>query len=233
MKVRSFLVLLVWVLLAGGAWTARAASASSPAPPGPARTAPEFSLPDSDGKYVSLSSFRGKYVVIEIMDITCPHCQAASKSLEKMQLEYPNELQVLGIALRGSVVALTDYKTEFAVTYPMLQGNQKTLIDYLGAAEALGNFRIPIFFVVDPAGEIVQQKDPTNEVDKDFYNNPDPTANAADTGDAWLQKSLEQMIRQVLPAKPAAKPPAARAPAEKAPATKAPPAKKKAPAAKQ
>jgi peroxiredoxin len=39
--------------------------------PVPARPAPGFTLTDQDGRTMSLSSFRGRAVVLEFMD---PHC---------------------------------------------------------------------------------------------------------------------------------------------------------------
>lgn len=207
MKLRSLSLLVLLIAGAGGAW---------------ARNAPDFTLPDSDGKRVSLSSFRGKYVVIEVLLVTCPHCQAASRVLEKMQAEYADRLQVLGVSTGGhGVVALTDYKREFGVTYPLLQGNGKFMMDYLGVGPVT-QYRIPWFFVISPTGEILHEKNPDNPLENSFYNNPDPAANAADTGDAWLQRSVETMIRQTLPPKKAAGPPAgaAKQPVRKAPATK-------------
>jgi len=209
MKFRSLLLLVLFVAIAGETW---------------ARNAPDFTLSDSDGKQVTLSSFRGKYVVLEVLLVTCPHCQAAAKVLEKMQAEYPDQLQVLGVSTPGfGVVALSDYKREFGVTYPLLQGSWKFLMDYLGVSPARPQYQIPWFFVISPTGEILQEKNPDSPLDKSFYNNPDPAANVADAGDAWLQKSVESMIRQTLPKKEAAKPPVAKQPVRKAPAVKSVP----------
>ena len=55
-------------------WSLRAAAvalaAMALALPAAARKAPEFSLPTSDGKTVTLSQLRGKFVVIEFMSPT-------------------------------------------------------------------------------------------------------------------------------------------------------------------
>ncbi len=118
-----------------------------------------------------------------------------------------------------SVVALTDYKRYFGVTYPLLQSNPKFLMDYLGVGLNTG-YHIPWFFVISPAGQILQRRNPENALDSSFYNNPDPKANAADSGDVWLQKSLEAMIRQILPKKAAPPQPAGKAPAAKKPAAR-------------
>jgi peroxiredoxin len=168
-----FCLLLALLTLAPGAWAAR--------------NAPDFTLPDSDGKQVSLSSFRGKYVVLNIMLTTCPHCQAATKMLGRLQAEFSDKLQVLAISGGGQgVVALTDFKREFGVTYPVLQGSFKVLIDYLGITPVNPNYHVPVFFLIGPGGEILQERNPEHEADKDFYAN--------------TEQNLEAMVRQAIPA---------------------------------
>ncbi len=41
-----------------------------------ARRAPGFALPNSQMKVVDLADYRGKIVVLEFMQTTCPHCAA-------------------------------------------------------------------------------------------------------------------------------------------------------------
>lgn len=156
-----------------------------------ARQAPEFTLPDSDGNQVSLSSFRGKYVMIEFLLTTCPHCQSAGKVLEQLQQEYKSQFQVLGVSTGPQgVVAITDYKREHAISYPILQGNMKVLMDYMGVTPARPNFHVPVFFLIGPDGQVLQERNADRAEDKDFYANAD--------------KNLETLVRQTLPApKPA------------------------------
>jgi len=176
MNFRLFFLAL-FLAVAGGAW---------------AKTAPDFTLPDSEGRPVTLSSYRGKYVVLEFLVTTCPHCQAAAKVLEKMQLEYPTQLQVLGIGVPVHTPALlAGYKRDHGVTYPVLLGTPKVLTDYFGTPPS----QVPSFVLISPSGEILQVRNPDR--DKDFYANTDP--------------NLESMIRQAIPKKGAAS--AARKPA--------------------
>ena len=65
--------------------------------PVPARTAPGFTLTDQDGRTVSLSSLRGKVVVLEFMD---PHCTDICPIVSQ---EYVDAHRDLG-ALAGRVV---------------------------------------------------------------------------------------------------------------------------------
>src|ERR1700741_2150330 len=52
--------------------------------------APEFSLPDSNGKTHSLSQYKGKYVVLEWFNPECPFVKKhyGSGNMQKLQEEY-------------------------------------------------------------------------------------------------------------------------------------------------
>jgi peroxiredoxin len=171
-------LLLAWLALAAGAWAAR--------------RAPDFTLPDSDGKPVSLSSFRGRYVMLEMISLTCPHCQAATKVLTKLQTEFSGRLQVLAISTAGEgVVALTDFKRGFGINFPVLQGDNKVLMDYVGVTPAKPFFQVPVLFLISPEGQILQERSPDRMADKDFYAN--------------TEQNLEAMVRQAIPSKKAVK----------------------------
>ncbi len=67
---------LAWVGAVGvlaGAWAGPAAAEDGKAEVG--KPAPDFTLPDTDGKKVTLSSFRGKVVVLEWINPDCPVCK--------------------------------------------------------------------------------------------------------------------------------------------------------------
>lgn len=67
--------------------------------------APDFSLPDTAGVSVSLSSFRGKYVLIDFWAGWCPPCRKENPNVVKAFNEYKDKgFTVLGVSL--------DYKRE-------------------------------------------------------------------------------------------------------------------------
>jgi thiol-disulfide isomerase/thioredoxin len=66
------------------------------------RKAPElaFTLP-GEGERL-LSQYRGKVVALEFILTTCPHCQAASRLMTRLQQEYgPRGFQALDLAING------------------------------------------------------------------------------------------------------------------------------------
>lgn len=182
MKKMNFKLLLLVVLIAGfsgqAVW---------------ARTAPDFSLPDADGKLVRLSSYRGKYVIVDIMLTTCPHCQVAGKVLEKLFKENSKQLMVISVATdpSQSLMMLDMYRKTYGFTYPVVMGNWKVFNDYLGVTPG-ANFHVPSFFFIDPSGEIIEERSPDRPADKDWMAN--------------TEQNLEETVKKILPPeKPAAK----------------------------
>ena len=57
------------------------------APPVP-RPAKELEIVEPNGKHDLLTSYKGKVVVVQFLYTTCPHCQAYSQLLTKIQKEY-------------------------------------------------------------------------------------------------------------------------------------------------
>lgn len=63
-------------------------------------TAPDFTLNDPDGKPVSLSSLRGKYVLVDFWASWCPDCRKENPNIVAAYKKYQNKnFTVLGVSL--------------------------------------------------------------------------------------------------------------------------------------
>jgi len=89
-------------------------------PPVP-RKSPDFSVTDPSGKTISLSSFKGKVLVVPFMFTTCPHCQNEAKMLTKLQRELGPGVAVLGAAFNDGLNAqiVNQFVREYGVGFPV------------------------------------------------------------------------------------------------------------------
>ncbi len=126
----------------------------TPAP----RKAPEFTITEGSGKQSLLSSYRGKVVVLSFMLTTCPHCQAESGVLTKLQAELgPKGFQALGVAFNDNANLLVNSFVEnFHVGFPVGYANRDDVKNYLQYDDKTPWF-VPQVVLIDRKGMIVEQ----------------------------------------------------------------------------
>ena len=64
--------------------------------------APNFTLKDLEGKDVSLSDFRGKWVILDFWGSWCPWCIKGFPELKEAYEKYAAELVIIGVDCRES-----------------------------------------------------------------------------------------------------------------------------------
>lgn len=64
--------------------------------------APNFTLKDLEGRDVSLSDFRGKWVILDFWGSWCPWCIKGFPELKEAYQEYAGKLEIIGIDCRES-----------------------------------------------------------------------------------------------------------------------------------
>lgn len=61
--------------------------------------APEFAKPSPDGKFIALSQFKGKYVLLDFWGSWCAPCRAANPHLKEVYAAYKDKgLEILGVS---------------------------------------------------------------------------------------------------------------------------------------
>jgi peroxiredoxin len=120
--------------------------------------APDFTLPDLDGKSVTLSSFKGKTVVLEWFNPGCPFVRKAhtAGSLKDTPARAIGQ-GVVWLAINSGAPGKQGYgaeanretAAEYAMTYPVLLDEAGTV----GRAYAATN--TPHMYVIDPTGKLV------------------------------------------------------------------------------
>jgi cytochrome c biogenesis protein CcmG/thiol:disulfide interchange protein DsbE len=117
---------------------------------GVGKPAPEFRLPTTDGRTVSLSHYRGRPVVIAFFASWCHPCEEELPVLEKVQREQGRSLQVIGVNYQDHIGSdSADFIRRLGVTFPAaLQPDGDPV------AATYGVHEIPQTFFVDSTGVV-------------------------------------------------------------------------------
>jgi thiol-disulfide isomerase/thioredoxin len=123
-----------------------------PHPVVPARL-PDFSLDDLSGKRTSITSWRGKSLVINFWATWCDPCRREIPLLKTLAADWAGrDLTVVGIAM-DHADKVREFAGQFKIDYPLLIGEQ----DALEAAAKFGMDSpvLPFTVFTDRRGEVV------------------------------------------------------------------------------
>ena len=136
--------------------------AAAPVP----RPTKEFTVTLPSGKQNLLSSYHGKVVMTAFMFTTCPHCQALSKIITKLQGELgPRGFQALGVTFNDEVntpnpaanAQVTGaFVKEFEVGFPVGFASRDSVLSYLGVS-SIDSWVVPQVVIIDRKGVIRAQ----------------------------------------------------------------------------
>ncbi len=116
---------------------------------GNAQMAPEFKLPDINGKTISLSDFKGKVVIVDFWATWCSPCKMEIPGFVKLQEKYKDDLVVIGISLdQNGPQTVVPFAKDYKINYHIVYGNGETVKNYGGVSG------IPTTFVIDRKGKI-------------------------------------------------------------------------------
>ena len=114
--------------------------------------APEFTLNNVDGKPVSLSSLRGKYVVLDFWGTWCGWCIKGIPEMKEMYAKYSQRLEVVGIACGDTEEAWKKCVAEKALPWT-------NLLNGKGDADVSAMYAVtgyPTKVILDPEGRILK-----------------------------------------------------------------------------
>jgi cytochrome c biogenesis protein CcmG, thiol:disulfide interchange protein DsbE len=109
---------------------------------------PDFTLPNPDGKKLSLKGFRGKVVFLNFWATWCAPCREEMPAMEKLYQEFKdNNFVILAVNVKDRKQDAVNFVKELKLTYPIV-------IDPEGQVGLLyGAWGLPTTYLIGPKGE--------------------------------------------------------------------------------
>jgi thiol-disulfide isomerase/thioredoxin len=120
------------------------------------RPAPEYVINMPGGGQELLSKHKGKVIVMEFLMTTCPHCQKSAEILSKLQREYGQKIQILGVAINPNP-DVAGFTRQYATGFPVGTNTRETALGFLQISIMAGNFYVPQMAFIDKKGQIRAQ----------------------------------------------------------------------------
>ena len=112
-------------------------------------TAPDFTLTDLSGKPLTLSSYRGKVVLLDFWATWCDPCRDEIPRFIVLQDKYgARGLQIIGVSMDDSPEPVRQFQKRFRMNYPAVMGTARIGELYGGI---LG---LPVAFLIGSDGRI-------------------------------------------------------------------------------
>jgi len=115
------------------------------------KIAPDFTLPSNDGKEVSLSTFKGKYVLIDFWASWCKPCRAENPNVVKAYQAFNAKgFEVISISVDQDKAAWAKAIQDDGLTWTQLIADEAS-----GVAQKYAIQNIPSTFLLDKEGKII------------------------------------------------------------------------------
>jgi peroxiredoxin len=119
------------------------------------RRAPGFSLPDSKMRQHDLGDYRGKVVLIDIIQTSCPHCRTFAGILEQVKAKYAARVAVLTVVNPPDTLeTVQKYIADLNVSTPVLFDCGQMAASYLKITPERPKITVPHLFLIDAQGMI-------------------------------------------------------------------------------
>lgn len=124
---------------------------SLPPHPGKQR-APDFELPDENGKPHRLSDYRGRVVVLNFWATWCPPCREEMPSMERARKAVANDgIVLLAVNVGEDADTIFSFTASYPVGFPLLMDRHEKVIKQY---PVIG---LPTTFVIDPDGTMTHR----------------------------------------------------------------------------
>jgi len=116
------------------------------------RLAPDFTLPDTEGRQISLSQYRGKNVAVVFLSAHCYHSLDTLPILAELRQKYERNLTILPVFINsGGVDDIAARAWEWDVEYPLVVSEGKEV------SESYDSRMVPSTFLIDEQGNLTRK----------------------------------------------------------------------------
>ena len=113
----------------------------------------DFKLKNLEGKEVSLSSFKGKVVLLNFWATWCGPCKAEIPGFVELQEKYKDKLTIIGYSVDDTAELAKKYAAEYKMNYPILLGEGREDVQ-----DAYGPiWGIPASFIISKDGNVCRK----------------------------------------------------------------------------
>ena len=115
---------------------------------------PEFTLAGLDNSQVSLSDYRGKYVLLNFWATWCPPCRAEMPDLQTSYNAHQNQnFTLVAINVGESTATAQGFMEAHEFAFPVALDEFSVVHSSYGEPS---NGSLPISFLIDPAGRLIK-----------------------------------------------------------------------------
>lgn len=119
------------------------------------RRAPGFSLSDSHYQQHDPQDYRGKVLIIDFMQTTCPVCMRLADTLLQVRAKYGDKIAIMSImTLPDNFEKVDKFAAEHKIPWPMLFDSGQVMMSYLKVTPANPKVNFPHMFIIDGNGTI-------------------------------------------------------------------------------
>jgi thiol-disulfide isomerase/thioredoxin len=118
----------------------------------PGKPAPTLAFQDKDGKLVSLSDFKGKYIYLNFWATWCASCTQEMTLIPELKKSYGNKIVFVSV----SVDKKPDDMKNFLKKNPKLDWSFLYCDSYKKAKEEFHVLTVPTYYLIDPKGNVLK-----------------------------------------------------------------------------
>ncbi len=120
---------------------------------GSRQPAPQFSLPNLDGKQVNFKDFANKVIIVDFWATWCGPCREEIPHLNKLYEDYRGKgFEIVGISMdTDSPDGIKKFTKDLRMEYTVVIGNDNVAQDFGGV------MGLPTTFIIDRKGNIVKK----------------------------------------------------------------------------